>query len=287
MIRPHGFGYNPETAESNHFQQKTDVSAEAAQLEFDKMVELLEAHGVKVRVFDDLQSDLTDSVFPNNWITQIPGKCVVVFPMEARSRRREIREDVIRWLSTTTELEILDLSSKASEGIYLEGTGSIVFDHENRTAYACESSRTNLNLLSELCYKIGYDPVSFRSVDVNGNEIYHTNVMMSVAEEFAVVCLESIENAIERSLLRRKLEADGKEIIEISYPQMNSFAGNCFEVAGEDGSCLILSQTAFQSLKTEQIKTIEKHCAIIHPDIHLIESAGGGSVRCMVAGLFI
>ena len=288
MVRPQSFGYNPQTALSNSFQNKVsseDVST-IAQKEFDEMVTLFESKKIKTKIFSDIEKNLPDSVFPNNWISHIPGEAIVVYPMLTENRRKEVRPDIIdEIVKELNESTIIDLRTESN--LILEGTGSIIFDHKSKFAFACVSPRTDLSLLKMLCDEVGYKSITFESVDVGGKQIYHTNVMLSIADRFAVVCLESIPDFIERSMLKKSLENIGKEIVDINYSQMNSFAANALEVLNEEGdSFYAMSKTAFDALKPEQIKLIEKSSIILPIQIENIERVGGGSVRCMMAGFF-
>lgn len=288
MVRPKSFGFNPETAMSNSFQNKgdsEDVSV-VAQKEFDEMVALFESEKINTKVFEDIEMNLPDSVFPNNWISHIPGQAIVVYPMLTENRKREVRADVIEYLvHLLNESSIIDLRTESD--LILEGTGSIIFDHESRTAFACVSPRTDLSLLKLLCDQIDYKTITFESVDLQGKQIYHTNVMLSIADKFAVICLESIPDFIERSMIKKSLESIGKEIVDISYAQMKAFGANALEVLNVEGeSYYAMSKTAFKALEKEQIELIEKSSKILPVQIDNIERVGGGSVRCMMAGIF-
>lgn len=287
MVKPKSFGFNSETAHSNSFQNSlgdADNGSKARE-EFKKMVIELESNQIDLMVFEDLIEGLPDSVFPNNWISNIPDQAVVVYPMLTPNRKREVRDDIINW--TKEKLNLSDLIDLRNEETILEGTGSIVFDHSNKIAFAAISPRTSIQLLNKLCSMIGYESYSFESVDLSGGQIYHTNVMMSIAEKYAVVCFESIIDPIERSMLKKKLESLNKVLIEISYPQMNAFAGNVLEVNNKSSeSVLLMSRTAREAFSENQINVIESYSKILDFDISTIEKIGGGSVRCMLAGFF-
>lgn len=291
MVRPKSFGYNIETAQSNSFQQQSDIEIrpEVVLLEFDNMVRVLKSNNISVKIFEDKIIGLSDSIFPNNWIAQIPNNKVVVFPMATLGRRKEVRNDIVHWLQgQLSDPDLLDLTQMVNEEKYLEGTGSIIFDHQNLIAYACESIRTNIPLFEEFCKEIGYHPVSFESVDLDGDPIYHTNVMMTITEKIVIICLDSIQNLLERHMIVNEIEKSGKEILEINYQQMVSFAANSFEVInGKNESCLIMSESGYRSLSKIQIGRIEFYSRIIRIKIPSIELIGGGSVRCMLAGLFL
>ncbi len=287
MVRPKSFGFNHQTAESNSFQNQSvsENVNELAQQEFDQMVAKIAANNIELKVFDDIEPGLPDSVFPNNWISHIPNRAIVIYPMLTENRKKEVRSDIINWVKSQLRLEEqIDLRDSS---LILEGTGSIVFDHLNKIAFAAISPRTSITLLNQLCQKIGYRSVSFESVDLKGGQIYHTNVMMSVGERFAIVCLESVPDIIERTMLKKELEEVGKEIIEISYAQMNAFAGNALEVCStQAASYFLMSKTAENCLSENQKSAIEQYAKILSFDISTIEKVGGGSVRCMLAGFF-
>ncbi len=290
MIRPRHFGYNPETAASNKFQRQTEIE-NAAQLaldEFDAMAYQLRKNGVIVRVENDREDVVTpDAVFPNNWLAVIPGGTLILFPMMAPSRRNEINRELVNELLAEKKYpRKIDLTARARKGKFLEGTGSIVFDHAHRIAYACVSPRTDLDLLSELCREIEYTPVSFHAGDINGQEIYHTNVMMSVGKNKVILCSEAIEDSMERSMLTARIAATGKELIEISHTQMAAFTGNVFQVQAGDHPVWIMSESAFKSFTDAQRKSLESDGGICAVRIPTIEQLGGGSARCMVAGLY-
>lgn len=290
MIRPNNFGFNRETAESNSFQKDLEVEnlSKKAQAEFDQMVEALESRGVAVKVFEDQEMELPDSVFSNNWISHLPGGQLCIYPMYTENRRAEVRLDIVEWCRNALEADtVIDLTEMASHNRFLEGTGSIVFDHQNEIAYSCVSPRTDLSLLEEFCQSIGYSSISFESLSHKGDKIYHTNVMMNVGSEIAMLCLESIENVIERQMLLGSLKKSGKSIVELNYAQMNQFAGNALEVANESGETFyVMSKTAYDSLSSDQLDKISSSAEIVVIDIPTIEMIGGGSVRCMMTGLF-
>jgi hypothetical protein len=286
MIRPKNFGYNPQTAVSNSFQNETnkDVRQQAV-IEFEQAHEILVSKGIEVKVFNDQDALLPDAIFPNNWISHVPNESVVVYPMLTENRRAEVRTDVIEWMSQFLNERVMDIRGDYSR--ILEGTGSIVFDHQSKTAFACVSPRTNLSLLRDFSSQIGYTTLSFESVDVNGGQIYHTNVVMSLGEDIGIICLESIQDLLERSMVKAHLEKIGKKVLEISYHQMNHFAGNALEVINKEGERFyVMSTTAYESLNDDQIEAIEASTEIIQIDIPTIEQIGGGSIRCMMAGLF-
>jgi hypothetical protein len=287
MIRPLRFGFNEQTAGSNSFQNNTGYQPEFIQQqalsEFNTFAEKLKTAGISVEIFDDTPEPHTpDSVFPNNWISFHEEK-VVLYPMLAENRRHERRKDIIGHFSVSKE-DIIDLSDFEKKMVFLEGTGSIVFDYRNKLAFANLSPRTNSELLNELCSKLGYAPVTFRATDEHGADIYHTNVLMCIGTTFAVLCEECIPEEQERIILRQTIQKTGKEIISISRRQMNSFAGNMYQLFNErQESIIVMSEQAFKSLVPDQVHKLEKHGNIIHSPLYTIEKYGGGSARCMIA----
>lgn len=294
MIRPRNFSYNAITAENNVFQMKAaeedalHIRTKAIE-EFDTFVSSIREEGVIINVIEDTEEPVKpDAVFPNNWISFHDDGTVVTYPMFSSNRRIERREDLIDELRNRYEIrERIRLEGAEEEEKFLEGTGSILFDREHKIAYACLSVRTDDYLFRSHCAYLGYEPVSFTSVDQNRFPVYHTNVMMALGEKFAIICLESIVNKEERALVTTKLQSSGKEIIEISLEQMNSFAGNMLQVQGKGGAVTIMSKSAFESLYEEQIAQIEKSSRILYSDVSTIEKYGGGSVRCMMAEIFL
>jgi len=290
MIRPANFGFNSETAQSNHFQngQLNYDSSTLAITEFDNMVSTLRNAQLSVTVFEDTKTPLKpDAIFPNNWISAHEDGTIVLYPMEAENRRIERREDVINFLKTKKyNTSLIDLTEAETQTKYLEGTGSIIFDSVNRDAYACISSRTDVELFEHLCKKLIYNPISFISEDAIGNAIYHTNVMLSIGEHIIVICSESIPDLIERAMVLKRLKASNRTLIDVSFRQMNQFCCNCIEVDDIKGnSHLIMSLTAYKALRQDQIEEITKTTSILPVDIHTIETIGGGSARCMILGV--
>lgn len=293
MMRPAAFGYNIETAASNTFQFTPDIEDkeihQKALQEFDEMVNELRSKHIEVIVMEDTASPVTpDAIFPNNWFTTHSDGKIVLYPMEASNRRSERRDDVIDQLKLTYEASSLhDISINELDGKYLEGTGSVVFDHIAKKAYACRSSRTDLQLLIDLCKKLAYEPVIFTATDGQGMNIYHTNVMMCIGTDVAIVCLESIAEEDQERVIDQ-LQMDGKQLIAIGHEQMNNFAGNMLEVDNDHGErFLTMSKSAFQSLVNGQINAITKSVDIIEVSIPTIEQYGGGGVRCMMAGIHL
>jgi hypothetical protein len=296
MIRPANFGFNEETAASNAFQQRAGAQAseairDKAIQEFDAFVGKLRAAGVEVIVAkDSAQPIKPDAVFPNNWATFHQEGFLITYPMYAATRRKERRRQVLETVLKAGFLSDRRINLEFNEKInrFLEGTGSIIFDHINRLAYACVSPRTDPGLLDELCKLLDYQQVVFQAVDGNGQDIYHTNVMMAMGETFVVICMDTVRKPEERKMLEQKFKETGKEIVEISLEQMNAFAGNMLQVRNDrDQTLLVLSEQAFQSLKPAQIQTLERHTQLLHSAIDTIETYGGGSARCMMAEVFL
>jgi len=288
MIRPVNFGYNAETAVNNAFQVAgMDAEAQKKALrEFDDFVSVLRSNGVDVTVVQDTPEPHTpDSIFPNNWISFHNDGTVIFYPMYAANRRLERKQHVIDTVRSLFEIKSqIDLSSYESKNIFLEGTGSIVLDRDNKIAYACLSPRTDKKVLEDFCKQTGFKPVSFRAVDSKGREIYHTNVMMCVADRYVVICLESIDDKTERENVTTAITGSGKEIIEINFDQMNHFAGNMLQVENVSGQkLLVMSSQAFRSLTKQQVDKLSSYNNIIHSPLVTIETNGGGSARCMMA----
>jgi hypothetical protein len=289
MIRPVSFGFNEQTADSNAFQHRdahaSDVNTKAQQ-EFDGMVALLRANGVDVTMVDDTPEPHTpDSIFPNNWVSFHADGEVFLYPMQAENRRLERREDIINGLEDCfTVKRVIDLSRFEEEHKFLEGTGSMVLDRENKIAYACLSPRTDRKVLEIFCEQTGYTPVSFDAVDGNGKAIYHTNVLMCIGTGFCVMCVDSIPNPHEKQLVKDFLKSTARETIDITFEQMNHFAGNMLEVKNEAGETLIvMSKNAHDVLLEEQKSLLKKYGKLVYADINTIETIGGGSARCMMA----
>lgn len=289
MIRPVAFGFNAQTAESNAFQNRDDdqlaVQQKAVE-EFDGFVNVLRQNGVNVIVVNDTPEPHTpDSIFPNNWVSFHDNGDIILYPMQAENRRLERREDIIRQLEESFAANhVIDLSRFELKDDFLEGTGSMVLDRPNKIAYACISPRTNAEVLKAFCDYTGYKAITFDAVDQNGQAIYHTNVLMAVGSGFVVICLDSITNATEKELVIKSIQTTGKEIIDISFDQMNHFAGNMLEVKNTSGDTLIvMSKAAFDSLSNEQKNALEKYGKLVYADISTIETNGGGSARCMMA----
>ena len=289
MIRPVNFGFNEQTAGSNAFQNRNAEQQQVqdkALTEFDAMVAKLRDHGVEVIVIQDTPEPHTpDSIFPNNWVSFHQDGSVFLYPMMAENRRLERREDIIIGLENEFKIKhVIDLSRFESENKFLEGTGSMVLDRGNKLAYACLSSRTDKDVLDLFCLESGFKPVLFHAVDQNGMDIYHTNVLMCVGSKFVVICLESIKDTVEKLTVIETIAASQKELIDISFEQMNQFAGNMLEVQNLQGEKLIvMSKSAWDSLNQQQKEKLSSFCKPVYSDISTIESNGGGSARCMMA----
>ena len=298
MVRPEHFDFNYETAENNHFQkEEKKLSKEKilknAKGEFDNLYKKLIKNKINVDVFNDRKKvRTTDSVFPNNWISLHQDGSVYVYPMFSENRRKERRFDIIEKLKKQFEIKrVIDLSYFEKESVFLEGTGSMILDRQNKICYSSISDRTNLIALNDFCNRALYNPVTFKSyqkVEGKINLIYHTNVMMCIADQYAIVCLDSIHNTKEREVLISSLEKTNKEIIEISEKQCNSFAGNMLQVSNRnDQKFLVMSSSAYKCLNTFQIKKILSYNKVIHSNLEQIEKLGGGSARCMIAENFL
>ena len=296
MIRPVNFGFNPETAESNAFQnaefgeQNKTQSQQIALREFDEMVNHLRKSGVNIIVIDDTPNSYTpDSIFPNNWVSFHGNGSIITYPMQAENRRLERREDIIEQISTSFYVNRrIDLSRLEIDDKFLEGTGSMVLDRKFKIAYACLSPRTNVDVLKEFSAQMNYEIVTFNAVDGSNKQIYHTNVIMCIGDMFAVICLEAIPDLDERLMVRNSLEQSGKRVVEITLEQMNKFAGNMLEIRSQAGQkMLIMSKSAFLSLTPKQIDILDDYCTIHHFDLSMIEGNGGGSARCMMAEIHL
>ena len=296
MIRPARFESNPMTAESNRFQGRNPLSPEEqhkiALQEFDALAGALRDAGITVVVADDTPEPHTpDSIFPNNWVSFHADGRVVLYPMEAPNRRTERRPDIIEMLDTEMGFQVrdvIDLSVHEKNGHYLEGTGSMVLDRTNRIAYACLSSRTQLDPLGDFAQRMDYDVVAFDAFDRNGERIYHTNVLMNVGESVAVICAESISDEAQREAVLAQLKVTGHQVVKLSYDQLDAFAGNMLELRREDGVRVIaMSSQAWNSLNEDQRDILLANGEVVHVPIENIESSAGGSVRCMLAEIHL
>ncbi len=294
MVRPLSFGYNEQTAGSNTFQSDQEgipdeIHRQAVE-EFNVLASQLKSASVEVYIFDDnSKGDTPDSVFPNNWISFHPDGSVVLYPMLAPNRRKERRMDIPEALRESFRLNrVIDLTGHEAENKFLEGTGSVVFDHINRVAYANRSPRTNEELFNELCEVLGYESCLFKAFDRSGKDIYHTNVMMNIGTEFAVLCTEAISDE-DRSRVIGLLTDTSHQLVEINYMQMEHFAGNMIQLAGRTSkqNFLVMSDQAYQSLLEDQVDVLNHYNTILHTPLNTIEANGGGSARCMIAGVHL
>lgn len=291
LIRPAGFGYNPETAASNAFQQKPDNGEDpqvAALREFDGLAAALRREGIRVTVYQDRpEPPKPDAIFPNNWISFHTDGTAVLYPMCAPNRRLE--RDGALLANIGKELRVrrwLDLSRHEAEGRFLEGTGSIVLDRRAGIAYACASPRTDRELFHKLCAEMGWQPFYFPALDRHGTPIYHTNVMLALATGLAIVCLKAVP-AESRQSLADSFRKNGREIVEISHDQMEQFAANLLEVQNGAGiKYLVMSSRAFRSFSAAQRRMLERGHTLLHVPLDAIETYGGGSARCMMAEVF-
>lgn len=293
MIRPAHFAYNEETALNNTFQKKSDASYEQisklAKDEFDQMVSVLRHEGIEVVVIDDTPKPIKpDAVFPNNWISFHDDGTILTYPMNASSRRLERREDIIEYfnvhfkVSRRLSLEIFEPKNQ-----FLEGTGSMILDRKNKIVYACLSPRTHIELLHHFSLLMDYKVCFFKATDQNGIDIYHTNVLMALGVDFVVCCMQAVEHS-KKEELESLFVATGKELVDITFDQMNSFAGNMLQVCNHKGDpILVLSRTAFNSLTKEQLNELSSKTKLLPVEIPTIEKIGGGSARCMIAEVFL
>ena len=291
MVKPVNFGFNTQTAENNVFQKEGfgEGAQEKALTEFNNFVKILKDNGVNVVISEDtLEPKTPDSIFPNNWFSTHDGGILVLYPMFAPNRRDERKQVFIDTIKSNFNCQkIIDLTDWEKKGKFLEGTGSMVLDRVSKIAYACKSPRTSEEVFNDFCSKLGFTPILFNAVDKNNKMIYHTNVLMCVGTTFAILCSDSIKDEMERKKVMDSIIKTGKKIIEISFEQMDHYAGNMLEIHNKEGKrLLVMSQVAFESLKNDQKEFLEKECTILHPKINCIEVNGGGSARCMLAELF-
>ncbi len=291
MVRPHMFGYNEQTAASNAFQRNASQPVhDKAIVEFDTLVQSLRDSGIQVLVSQDPGTPLTpDSLFPNNWISTHQDGTVFLYPMEAPVRRDERRPEVLNLLRETFAVaSVQDLTAFEHQGVFLEGTGSMVLDRVNRIAYACISTRTDASVLAEFGRRAAYKVLPFHASDASGLPIYHTNVMMSIATGLAVICAEAIADKAERDMVLNSLHAGGLEVVTISMEQVLHFAGNMLALHNNNHEqILVMSEQALSSLSQAQVSALQKHARILSSPIYNIEYTGGGSVRCMLAEVFL
>ncbi|AXY72984.1 amidinotransferase [Paraflavitalea soli] len=292
MIRPVNFGFNAQTAGTNAFQvQGQEAEAqEKAQQEFDSFVQMLHNNGADIIVVNDTPAPHTpDSIFPNNWISFHADGTVCLYPMYAENRRMERKPHVLEKLRERFIVErTYDLTHFEKDGLFLEGTGSMVLDRDLKIAYACLSPRTDKSVLEEWCRAMDYQPIVFDATDAAGQAIYHTNVVMCVADRYVVICLDALPKAEDRELVTNTIDQGGKELISITLDQMNHFAGNMLQIASIQGeTLLVMSSQAYHSLTAEQVNRLRSYNRIIHAPLHTIETNGGGSARCMMAEVFL
>ena len=292
MIRPHHFSPNTQTASDNAFQREAaalDAAtvARAAHDEAGRAVEVLRAAGVRTHVFEDTGTETPDSVFPNNWFSTHPGGHVAIYPMFAPNRRRERRADIVEMLKAEYRVQdVVDYSGLEPDGLFLEGTGAMVLDHIDRVAYAVRSNRTDPIALERFCAHFNYEPMVFDAHDADGTAVYHTNVLMCIATDFVMIGLDMIADDVRRDHVVQRFEESGRQVIALSTPQIAEFAGNAIELQGRAGRVLALSARALRSLTPAQLDIIGQSAAPLPLDVATIE-LGGGSVRCMLAGIHL
>jgi hypothetical protein len=288
MIRPLHFAFNSETAVNNSFQVKSETEnlvAEAVR-EFDAFVNALRGEDINVTVVEDSPEPHTpDAIFPNNWISFHENGVYCLYPMFAPNRRKERKTEVIDLIKRKFKYhQLIDFTSYESENRFLEGTGSMVLDRDQRIVYACLSSRTDSGILEDFCRKLNYRPIVFHATDQSGEAIYHTNVMMCVADRFVVICLDSIQDPAEKSYVTEAILTSGKEIITISPDQMNQFAGNMLQLENKSGEkILVMSSATWHALHSDQKGKLGVYNRFLHASLQNIETNGGGSARCMIA----
>ena len=296
MVRPHRFTPNPQTAHDNAFQStaatpKTSLAASLADKGYEEVTHVaarLREAGVEVHLFEDLgKKDTPDSVFPNNWFSTHSGGHIALYPMFAPNRRRERRYDIIDMLKADYRVQdVIDYSGLEADGLFLEGTGAMVLDHVERVAYACLSQRTSEVLLERFCTHFNYEPMAFPTLGEANKPVYHTNVMMCIASQFALLGAELITDVQRRQSVKDRLTGSGRELVLLTTDQIAAFAGNAIELTGSNGAVLAMSSKGVNSLSTSQRKTIEKYASILALHVPTIELAGG-SVRCMLAGVHL
>jgi hypothetical protein len=294
MIRPAAFGFNEQTAANNFFQNQPTINPETLQQkvleEFDNMAQLLVEQDIEVLVIEDTPDPpKPDAIFPNNWFCTLPSGELAIFPMYAPNRRLEKRDEILQWLTENYKVTgVEDWSEYEAEGRFLEGTGSMVIDHDNRMIYACRSERTDTAVLEKFASTHGYTALAFGASDINGKPVYHTNVMMCIGDRFAVVCADAIPDETERIAVTQLLESTGREIIRISLEQMHAFAGNMLQLQNMRGEpFIVMSASAWNSLNPEQHAKLQSLITPLVIDIPTIEQVEGGSVRCMMAEIFL
>jgi hypothetical protein len=297
MVRPSNFGYNPLTARSNTFQ-RSDAAVPPKEInllarkEFYYFTDFLIRSNIRTLIFEDHKDViLPDAVFPNNWVSFHHDGTVVLYPMMAENRRLERRKDILLRLQNEYNFDIkriIDYTNYEIDGRFLEGTGSVVFDYAHKIAYSNISPRTDKIVFNKMCSDLGFEGTLFTARTPSGKDIYHTNVMMCIGSNFVVICLEAVPDESTRTALFESFEKTRHEVVEISFRQLASFAGNVIEVLTQDGdTALIMSESAFRSLDKVQLSRLSRHAEILHVPIPVIEEYGGGSARCMIAGIFL
>ncbi len=294
MVRPTSFGFDSQTAESNAFQRTSSLTAteiiNKADSEFQQAVNTLRSHGIDVTLFEDSPTPpKPNAVFPNNWLSMWPSGQIYLYPMATESRRVERSSNALELLKNKFDVtEIIDISKSELDGKYLESTGVLIFDHVAKITYGCLSIRCDEQLFNEHVKSLGYTPFVFHAVDENNVPIYHTNVLMGIESTTAVVCFDAIKDKDERTELERLLKQTGHEIVAISHAQMNAFCGNVLELQNKNGEkFLAISQTAFDNFTNEQREILSRDKTLLPLAIPTIETIGGGSVRCMLAEVFL
>jgi hypothetical protein len=292
MIRPHHFGPNDETAADNLFQatdgaRSQDQIAAAAKAEVTRAAAVLEEAGVTVHLFEDEGCETPDAVFPNNWFSTHAGGHVALYPMFSPSRRKERRPDIIEMLKQRYRVQdVIDYSGLEPDGVFLEGTGAMVLDHIERVAYAARSNRTNEVALERFCTHFNFEPVVFDAADAEGRAIYHTNVLMCIGTDFALIGLATVKDPVRRVEIAERLAQTGRSVIDLTHQQIADFTGNAIELDGRKGRVVALSSRALKALRPEQVASLEAHARLLPLDVPTIELAGG-SVRCMLAGIHL
>lgn len=289
MVRPANFGFNVETAKNNAFQKKIDEMSASdikkqALIEFDQMVDELRTNGIEVTVWEDTESPIKpDAVFPNNWFTTHADNSIITYPMYAPLRQQERRDDLLEQISeSTTKRYGFEYFEEKQR--FLEGTGSMILDRENKIVYACLSQRTDVEILNKFAVLKGYKKVHFDAVDLNGDPVYHTNVIMALGEDFVAICLDCVKDEDEKAMLIHHFNETNKEIVDLTFDQINAFSGNMIQLKNKEGKrFVVMSKQAKQALTKDQRIILEKSSTIISPDITTIETIGGGSARCMIA----
>ncbi len=292
MIRPVHFTFNEQTAVNNAFQiaAADNETQNKALEEFNNFVETLTNKGIDVTVINDTPEPHTpDSIFPNNWISFHNDGTILLYPMYAKNRRQERKPHVIETVGKKFSINnTISLTNYEDNNLFLEGTGSMVLDRENKITYACLSQRTDVTVLQDFCTKMNYSSVFFYATDANNSPIYHTNVMMCVADKYVVICLDSIKDEKEKNIVLQSFEKTNKQVVRITLEQMNKFAGNMLQVQNKEGKkFLVMSSQAYHSLTSEQVKILQEFNEIIHSNLSTIETNGGGSARCMLAEIFL